>query len=85
MYGLYYGLTEGVEKALVADLVPAERRGAAYGAFNAIIGLSALPASVGFGFLWQQFGAPVAFSVGAGCAIVAGALLMLGVKTKKNF
>jgi MFS family permease len=76
LYGLYYGMTEGVEKALVADLVPAERRGAAYGYFNMIIGLSALPASIGFGFLWQQFTPAVAFSVGAGFAVLASVLLL---------
>ncbi|HYM21520.1 MAG TPA: MFS transporter [Candidatus Kapabacteria bacterium] len=84
LYGLYYGITEGVEKALVADLVPAQKRGAAYGLFNAVIGFSALPASVGFGFLWQQFGAPVAFSVGAGCALLAGVLLSFAIKGELN-
>jgi MFS family permease len=48
-YGVYYGLTEGAAKAFVADLVPAEARGAAYGAFHAAIGLTALPASLAAG------------------------------------
>ncbi len=71
IYGLYFGMTEGVEKALVADLVPAGVRGAAFGWYNLTIGLAALPASLIFGGLWQTFGAPTAFVVGASLALVA--------------
>jgi len=46
VYGLYFGMTEGVEKALVADLVPTGVRGAAFGWYNLTIGLAALPASL---------------------------------------
>ena len=55
-YGLYYALTEGVAKAYVADLVPADRRGHAYGVYNAAVGLAALPASLIAGVLWQGLG-----------------------------
>jgi len=71
VYGLYFGMTEGVEKALVADLVPAGVRGAAFGWYNLTIGLAALPASLIFGGLWQRFGAPLAFVTGAGLALLA--------------
>ncbi len=71
VYGFYFGLTEGVEKALVADLVPANVRGAAFGWYNLTIGLAALPASLIFGGLWQAYGARTAFFVGAGLALVA--------------
>ena len=76
-YGVYFGLTEGVEKALVADLVPASVRGAAFGWYNLTIGLAALPASLIFGGLWQAYGAPTAFTVGAGLALVASVGLFL--------
>lgn len=76
-YGLYFGLTEGVEKALVADLVPAAVRGAAFGWYNLTIGLAAFPASLIFGGLWQEFGAPTAFTAGASLAVVAALGLML--------
>ncbi len=79
-YGLYFGMTEGVEKALVADLVPAEVRGAAFGWYNLTIGLGALPASLIFGGLYQAFGAPVAFVTGAGLAIVAAVGLLAVVR-----
>jgi MFS family permease len=74
-YGVYYGLTEGVEKALVADLVPASARGRAFGWFNLAIGIAALPASLVFGWIWEAHGSAVAFSFGAGCAAVAAVLL----------
>jgi MFS family permease len=76
-YGLYYAATEGVAKALVADLVPDAQRGTAYGLFNAAIGLTALPASVIAGLLWQGlgtwlgFGASAPFAFGAIMALVA--------------
>jgi len=78
VYGLYFGLTEGVEKALVADLVPAARRGAAFGWYNLAIGLGALPASVLFGMVWDRYGAGPAFGVGAVLAVAAaGGLILL--------
>ena len=71
IYGVYFGLTEGVERALVADLVPTQRRGAAFGWYNLAIGLGALPASIIFGAIYDRFGAPTAFTVGAGAALLA--------------
>ncbi|HEY0021326.1 MAG TPA: MFS transporter [Longimicrobium sp.] len=75
VYGLYFGLTEAPEKALVAALAPEGRRGSAFGAYHAAIGIAALPASVLFGVLWQVFGAHVAFAVGAAFALAAALLL----------
>jgi MFS family permease len=77
VYGAFYGLTEGTEKALVADLVTPDRRGTAFGFFNLAIGLGALPASVLFGLVWDRLGAPVAFGYGAALAALASALLLL--------
>ena len=72
-YGVFYGMTEGVEKALVADVVPANRRGAAFGWFNLAIGLGALPASLIFGSIWDRSGAQTAFLFGASLALTAAA------------
>ncbi len=71
VYGLYFGLTEGVEKALVADLVPKDRRGAAFGWYNLAIGIGALPASLLFGALWDRWGSTTAFNFGALLALLA--------------
>lgn len=75
VYGLYFGFTEGAEKALVADLAPADARGRAFGAYNALTGLGALAASVVFGLLWTAFGPAVAFGAGSVLALAATGLL----------
>jgi MFS family permease len=74
-YGSYFALTEGAEKALVADLTPAGRQGTAFGLYNAALGVGALAASVAFGFLYDRFGAPVAFGTGSALAACAAVLL----------
>jgi MFS family permease len=75
VYGVYFGLTEGVEKALVADLVRPTERGTAFGLYNLVIGVGALPASLLFGVVWQALGAEAALVAGAGVSLVAAALL----------
>ena len=82
-YGLYFGLTEPVERAWVAELVPAQERGLAFGLYNGVLGVGALPASVLFGLLWQRWGAHVAFAAGAALA-GAAALLLLAVKVGRD-
>jgi MFS family permease len=75
VYGVYYGLTEGVEKAVVADLAPAASRGTAFGAYHAVVGVGALLASLVFALIWKTAGAPAAFALGAALALVSTALL----------
>ena len=74
-YGLFFAATEGVEKALVADLAASEQRGTAYGWFNLVSGLLLLPASVLFGWLYQATSPLIAFAFGACCALLAAILL----------
>jgi MFS family permease len=76
-YGLYFGLTEGVERALIADLVPAERQASAFGVYHFCIGIAALPSSLLMGYLYQRFGALVAFTTGASLAALAAILLLI--------
>ena len=85
VYGLYFGLTEGGERALVADLVPPEARASAYGVYHTAVGLTALPASLLTGWLWQAFGAAVAFATGAALAGMAAILLwgLLGASERR--
>ena len=90
LYGIYYAATDGVTKAFIADLVPNERRGTAYGLYNATIGLMALPASVIAGLLWQGafgwagFGPAAPFIFGAGLALLAGGLFWVLIPAKNN-
>lgn len=83
LYGVYYALSHGTTRALVADLVPANLRGTAYGTYNALIGLLDLPASLIAGLLWQGAGgwqglgptAPFWFGAGAAAAATVAFLL----------
>jgi MFS family permease len=81
-YGLYYGLTEGVARALVADLVSAGQRGTAYGVYHTVVGTLALPASLLAGLLWQGaggwpgFGPSAPFLFGSIVAVAATGMLM---------
>lgn len=76
-YGIYYGITEGVARAFVADLVPEEKRGIAYGLYHGIVGLTLLVASLLAGWLWQAVSPAAPFYFGAGLAF----LTMLGMMT----
>jgi MFS family permease len=71
LYGVYYGLAEGVARAFVADLVPEDRCGTAYGLFHGVVGITLLPASVIAGWLWQTISPAAPFYFGAGLAFLA--------------
>jgi MFS family permease len=74
-YGIFFGLTEGVERAWVADLAPAARRGTAFGIYNGMLGVGSLVASVLFGYLWTRVSPQAAFTTGAALALLASGLL----------
>jgi MFS family permease len=80
IYGIYFGFTEGVEKAFVADLVPKEASGTAFGAFSLVVGLCALPSSLLMGWVWDAAGHRAAFLLGAALAGAAAALLLAVVR-----
>jgi MFS family permease len=84
VYGLHFSLTEGTEKALVADLVPASRRGTAYGWYNFTIGMAALPASLVFGLVWDRWSPSAAFGMGAVLSFVALAGLLVFVPAHRQ-
>ena len=76
-YGLYFGLTEGVEKAWVADMAPSSSRGTAFGIYNAALGVGSLAASLLSGFVWTRVSPQAAFLTGAALAVASAALLYL--------
>ena len=86
VYALYYGLAEGTARALVADLVPDENRGMAYGIYNTVVGITALPASLLAGLVWQGiagwggWGASAPFYLGG--ALAAAALVVFEVSVR---
>lgn len=92
LYALFYAFTEGAEKAFVADIVPEEKRGSAFGMYNFAIGLGALPASILFGSIYSffngrmpGFGGTIAFGFGGTLALVSMLLLAGMVKEQKRF
>ena len=83
VYGVFYALTEPAEKTLIANLVGPERKGLAFGWYNFAIGIAALPSSLIFGGLYDEFGPIAAFGWGAGLALVA-AVILLSVQLPKQ-
>lgn len=76
LVGLYLGLTEGNEKALLTDLAPGALKGTAFGFYNLTLGVALLAASAATGALWDRFGAKVAFGAGALSALSGAACLV---------
>jgi len=81
IYGIYFGLVEGAEKALVADLVRPEQRGTAYGLYNLAFGVTVFPASLFMGMIWHWKGPTTAFLVSATMGATAAALLLILVRS----
>jgi MFS family permease len=80
IYGIYFGLAEGAEKALVADLVRPDQRGTAYGLYNLALGIAVFPASLLMGMIWDWKGPSAAFLISAVMGGVAAALLLMFVR-----
>ena len=80
IYGIYFGLVEGAEKALVADLVRPEQRGTAYGLYNLAFGVTVFPASLLMGMIWYWQGPATAFLVSAFMGATAAILLLIFVR-----
>ena len=80
VYGVYFGLAEGAEKALVADLVRPEQRGTAYGLYNLAFGITVLPASLLMGALWDAYNPETAFVASAAIGTAAALLLVVTVR-----
>jgi MFS family permease len=84
LYGVYLGLTDGVAKALIVDLVPSSNRGTALGLQAMVLGLCTLPASLVAGFLWQWIAPSAAFFYGAVTAVAASILLPIRLHSKSS-
>jgi len=76
LYGTSHGLVEGAEKALIAELAHGAAKGKAFGAYNMLIGLTALLASTSFGLVWDAFGSTVAFAGSGAFALLAAVVLI---------
>lgn len=76
-YGIYYAASEGVARALIADVVGSEARGKAYGIYNMVIGLAALPAGLIAGLLWDHINSSAPFYFSSAVALLAVILIII--------
>jgi MFS family permease len=83
-YAAFYALTEGAERAFVADMVPVDERGRAYGVYHGVVGAAALPASLLCGWLWETRGPAAAFRVDALLSLTAAAALAAAAVGKRR-
>ena len=79
LWGVHMGMTQGLLATMVADTAPPDLRGTGYGVFNLVGGVALLLASGIAGWLWDVYGAPVTFAVGAGFAVAAIVVVVLRV------
>jgi len=83
-YGIFYGLSDGIFRAYVADIVEEENRATAYGVLNTVIGISLLPASVLMGLIWTQFNSQSAFIIAAGLGMVGFIIFLISLIVTKQ-
>lgn len=83
-YGIFYGLSDGIFRAYVADIVEEENRATAYGVLNTVIGIFLLPASVLMGLVWVQFSSQIAFIVAAGLGMVGFIIFLVSLMVTKK-
>ena len=76
VYGVFMGLTEGIQKAFLATIIPGEFKATAYGIYNAVTGLAMFPASLFAGWLWDHYSSSAPFYYGAGMAALAAVLFI---------
>ena len=74
LYGLFMGLTEGIQKAFLATIIPPDFKATAFGVYAAAVGLAMLPASLIAGWLWDHISPAAAFYFGAATATLAALL-----------
>ncbi|MFQ6063309.1 MAG: MFS transporter [Methanosarcinales archaeon] len=80
LYGIHRASVKPTMRAFTSDLVSPEVRGTAFGALHTMVGITALPANVIVGILYQYFGAGIAFSYGFVIAMFSAILMMMFVK-----
>ncbi|GKU24131.1 MFS transporter [Clostridium folliculivorans] len=84
LYGIYKGLADGAQRALVSELVPSNQRGSAFGVFHTSVSMATLPSSIIAGLLWDRLGASAPFLFGGSLALISSFLMMIIMFTHKN-
>jgi len=84
LYGIFMGLTEGIQKAYLATIIPLDFKATAFGVYNTVVGLATLPASIIGGWLWDAFSSSATFYFGSAMAAVAAVLFVAFISTAKG-
>jgi MFS family permease len=84
LYGLYSAMTDGIQKAFISDMIDKNKQGTGLGIYNALIGITLLPASLIAGFIYDKINSQVPFYFGAVTAIISAILLMIFTVSRKN-
>lgn len=86
LYGIYMGLTEGIQKAFLSAIIPADFKATAFGIYNTAIGLALFPASLIGGLLWDHISPAATFYYGASTALISAALFIVFIlaSSKRN-
>ena len=84
LYGLYSAATDGVQKAFVADMTDRNKKGTALGIYNALLGITLLPASIIAGVLYDRVNSSVPFRFGAAMSALAAVLMIIFCLTKRS-
>ena len=74
LYGIFMALTEGVQKAYLATIIPRDFKATGFGLYNTLVGLAVLPASVIGGLLWDRLGPSATFLFGTATSWLAAIL-----------
>jgi MFS family permease len=77
LYGLFMGLTEGIQKAFLTTIIPSDFKATAFGVYNAVVGVAMLPASLIGGFLWDQVSPAATFYFGSATAVISAFLFII--------
>ncbi len=84
LYGLFMGLTDGVQRAFIATIIPQHFKATAFGFYNTVVGLATLPASLIGGWLWDRVSPSATFYLGAATAAVSAVLFILFIAANKR-
>ncbi|MEI7941724.1 MAG: MFS transporter [Candidatus Riflemargulisbacteria bacterium] len=83
LYGLYSGLADGNQKAMISDLTGKDLRGTGYGIYHAVLGITLLPASLIAGLLYDKVNSSAPFYFGAIMALLAAILMIIFTLSNK--
>jgi len=83
LYGLYSAATDGIQKAFVSDIIDDNKQGTGMGIYNALLGVTLLPASVIAGLLYDKVNSSIPFYFGAGTAVVSAILMLFFARNAK--